>query len=506
MKQMKKIIYGFSLFVLCAGPLSATIPPGYYDAADGKKKEALKTAMHEIIKNADVLSYGSGTGATWDGFYDTDRMENNQVRDRYSNGTFYFTSRGAVPGGMNIEHSFPKSWWGGSKTQAYKDIHHLMPSESKINSSKGNYPMGVVTTVKTDNGCTKVGTGPGAGGKQIQLWEPADKWKGDFARAYFYMATCYQNYNWTGESALNTLEQGNWPTLQSWAYKLFLQWCKDDPVDDIERERNEAVYKRQGNRNPFIDYPYLAEYIWGDSINYAFSVDGSSTTQPEDPQPPVPTDPSVLLDETFADGVGAFEIVGVYGEYSSIWEYNSTYRCMVANAYSKGKEADAWLLSPEIDLTGYRTATLTFDHATGFNYSADVDDRFFVKVSADYEGNPSVAQWTVLQPKFPERPAKNFTDFEEAGELDLSAFAGQKIRLAFQYTAETTACYAWEIRNVHVKGERLPDSIHDNFASPVSDEEGVFTINGTYVGKQVPESRGIYVVRRNRHAYKVVVP
>ncbi|MCM1108682.1 MAG: endonuclease [Clostridium sp.] len=505
---MKKIFFTVLSCVLCAEPMSASIPPGYYDAADGKKKEALKNAIHDIIKNADVLSYGAGSEATWDGFYDTDRMADNKVRDRYSYGTFYFTSRGAVPSGMNIEHSFPKSWWGGSKNQAYKDIHHLMPCESKINSSKGNYPMGVVTDVTTNNGCTKVGKGPGAGGKLIQLWEPADEWKGDFARTYFYMATCYQNLSWTS-AGTGTLTNGDWPTLQEWAYKLFLQWCKDDPVDDIERERNEAVYKRQGNRNPFIDYPYLAEYIWGDSIAYAFSVSGSSTT-PIDPDPIVPDDPkdpTVLIDETFeASQGGNFTVCDVYGGYSTVWEHSSTYKCMVANAFNKGKEADAWLVSSELDLTDYRSAKLTFDHATGFNYNEDADGHFFVKVSTDYEGCPQVAQWTTLQPDFPARPSKNFTQFESAGEVDLSAFAGQKIRVAFQYTATADACYAWEIRNVRVTGEPVPTSIHDNFASPVSDAEGVFTIGGTYVGNRVPESRGIYVVRRNRHAYKVVVP
>lgn len=504
---MKKIIISVFVCLLHVWPLSATIPPGYYDAVDGKKKEALKNALHEIIRKADVLSYGSGSGATWDGFYDTDRMDNNQVCDRYSNEVFYFTSRGAVPGGMNIEHSFPKSWWGGSKNQAYKDIHHLMPCESKINSSKGNYPMGVVTTVKTDNGCTKVGTGPGAGGASIQLWEPADKWKGDFARAYFYMATCYQDLTWTGSAALSTLQQGNWPTLQPWAYRLFLQWCKDDPVDDIEKARNEAVYKRQGNRNPFVDYPNLAEYIWGDSIAYAFSVDGSSTEVPGTPQPEEPEkDPALLLDETFENGQGAFTVVGANGEYSAMWEHSSQYKCMVANAYSKGKEADAWLLSPELDLTSCRSACLTFEHATGFNTSADVDDRFFAKVSADYDGSPAMARWTDLQPVFPARPAKNFTAFETAGELDLSPFAGQKIRLAFQYTAEPSACYAWEVKNVRVTGIPQTSGIHDNFMSPVDEEDAVFTIHGTYVGKEVPESRGIYVVRRNRHAYKIVIP
>ena len=140
------------------------------------------------------------------------RYSHNQVIDRYSNDVRYFGSRGSAISGMNIEHSFPKSWWGCTKNNAYKDLFNLMPSEEKINSSKSNYPMGVVTNSSTNNGCTVVGTG--SNGKKF--WEPADKWKGDFARDYMYMATAYQNFTWTGDQALNILKQGQYPTLQEW--------------------------------------------------------------------------------------------------------------------------------------------------------------------------------------------------------------------------------------------------------------------------------------------------
>lgn len=61
---------------------------------------------------------------------------------------------------MNIEHSFPKSWWGGTQNDAYKDIHHLYPSSSKDNSQKGNFPMATVTNMKHDSGAgyDKVGS------------------------------------------------------------------------------------------------------------------------------------------------------------------------------------------------------------------------------------------------------------------------------------------------------------------------------------------------------------
>ena len=264
----------------------AGVPEGYYYKANGKKKEELKVALKSIIGNPTVLEYGSGAGKTWTGFYSTDRYNGNQVRDRYSNEVFYFSNTAnansaSAPAGMNIEHSFAKSWWGGESNKAYKDLFNLMPCEQKINSSKSNYVMGKVTsTVITDNGCTKVGK-TSVDGKTFNVWEPADEWKGDFARTYFYMVTSYSDFTWKTEG-VNMLEQNHWPTLKKWAYELLLKWHREDPIDDIERERNEAVYLIQGNRNPFVDYPNLAEYIWGDSIEYAFIVDSSFPDSPDD--------------------------------------------------------------------------------------------------------------------------------------------------------------------------------------------------------------------------------
>lgn len=282
-----RIIHLIFLVCIVAQCALAGIPEGYYNKAHGKKKAELKAAMKSIIGEPKVLDYGSGAGKTWSGFYSTDRYNGNQVRDRYSNEIFYFKNTdnaqsASAPTGMNIEHSFAKSWWGGAQNKAYKDLYNLMPCEKSINSSKSNYVMGKVTKVNTENGCTKVGD-TSVDGESFKVWEPADKWKGDFARTYFYMVTTYSDFTWTTEG-VNMLESNEWPTLKQWAYELLLEWSSNDPVDDIERERNEAVYQIQGNRNPFVDYPNLAEYIWGDSIEYAFSVDSSLPDNPDTPE------------------------------------------------------------------------------------------------------------------------------------------------------------------------------------------------------------------------------
>ena len=276
MKKSKFRTLATLIALACSSVASlAQIPEGYYDSLKGKKGAELKSAVHDIIKDAKVLSYGSGSGKTWWGFWITDRTSDGRFIDRYSNESTWpmSTSQGAAGAGMNIEHSFPKSWWGKTENQAYKDLYNLMPSNSQANSSKSNYGMGIVTSVSYDNGCIKVGTGSDG----TKLWQPAEVWKGDFSRGYMYMATAYQNLTYEGEG-LKSLQNGTYPTLKEWAYTLYLKWMREDKVSQVEVDRNNAVADIQGNRNLYVDFPTLAEYVWGDSTDVAFNPDVALTT------------------------------------------------------------------------------------------------------------------------------------------------------------------------------------------------------------------------------------
>lgn len=269
------------------GPFTRAQLANYAAALNGLKKDQLKTAASHLMRPKKVLNYGNGKQATWWGFWYTDRVSTtSECLNRYSDDRFYFASHnGRRIEGMNIEHSFPKSWWGGSsEVEAYKDLFNLYPSDATANKEKSNYAMGHVETVTAaaGEGYDKVGRGRTSSRQQIMLWEPGDLFKGEFARSYFYMATTYQDYAWTGKRALQELENNTWPTLQEWAYTLYLQWVKTDRVDNIETARNEAVYSIQGNRNLFIDFPYLCEYIWGDSTNVPFNPHTSVTTARDD--------------------------------------------------------------------------------------------------------------------------------------------------------------------------------------------------------------------------------
>ncbi len=263
------LIVAFGLFLgAIAFSGNAEIPTTYYTSLNGKVKEGLKTELFKIINPHTILSYNS----LWTHFKQTDvhtPPDDNQWWDMYSGITFYVRNGSK---GLNREHSFPKSWWGGDQIPPYTDINHLYPSESEANMAKSNYPLGVVASTTFDNGYTKVGNPVlGQGGGASRVFEPADEYKGDFARTYFYMVTCYQNLTW---KYLYMLQQNSYPTLSPWAYTMLLEWARQDPVSQKEVDRNEAVYRIQNNRNPFIDYPELAEYIWGTKMGQPFEVPG----------------------------------------------------------------------------------------------------------------------------------------------------------------------------------------------------------------------------------------
>lgn len=270
---MKKLI--LPLFALLAATVCAQAPSGYYKTLEGKKEGELKTAIYELVRNfRQVSSYNAlpdyflrtdvrpGTNYWWDMYSDMD------VSTSIRFGTY-----------MNREHSFPKSWWGGSTSvSAYVDLNHLYPAEAKANQEKSNYPLGEVDLgsggeVKFKNGVTTVGkpvTGQGGGAKYV--FEPPREYKGDFARTYFYMVTCYQNLTWDKKYDW-MMSQDLYPTLNNWAISLLLRWHREDPVSEKEFNRNNEVFKIQNNRNPFIDRPELAEYLWGNKKGLAYKSD-----------------------------------------------------------------------------------------------------------------------------------------------------------------------------------------------------------------------------------------
>ncbi len=268
MTTYRNIKYVILFLFLAVLSLSATVPAGYYHFAKNKTKNELKTALKNVSTPLRVLEYGSGPGFTWEGFYFTDRQSDSNVMDMYSNVIRKQTSYSAV-NEMHIEHSFPKSWWGAHENMAYKDLFHLYPADAVTNMTKSNLPLGEVTSTPTlDNGVSKVG-GNGFGTSYTEnCFEPADTYKGDFARSYLYISSIYEDFSQLWQSPM--LNNNIYPVWKPWAIDLLLKWHRQDPVSTKEITRNEAIYQIQGNRNPFIDYPTLAEYIWGADTTSVF--------------------------------------------------------------------------------------------------------------------------------------------------------------------------------------------------------------------------------------------
>ncbi len=277
---------------LSAGAAERNIPSGYYSGLDGKKGSELKRAAYNAIKSHKEISYGDNT---WSAFRNTDVRSDGTWWDIYSNEKRYASSG---HGGMNIEHAVANSWWGGTKNAAYKDINHLYPSDANANSRKSNYPLGETDNPTWTNGVTIIGKPKnGHGGQGGYIYEPADEYKGDNARTYFYMATCYPDITWrTDQPSWGIMfEKQDYPTLVAWGQELLLRWNQTDVVSQKEIDRNEAIYKEQGNRNPFIDFPELAEYIWGDKKDVAFDLKAHLNGEGGGDDPTPPSKPAVLI-------------------------------------------------------------------------------------------------------------------------------------------------------------------------------------------------------------------
>lgn len=261
---------------MAIGPM----PGLYYGLAQGTAGALLKQTLGYIICCGKRYRYGSGSKKTWDAFFHTDRDTlTNQVLDMYSNNVRYFNPDKPTTSvaDFDIEHMLPKSWWGGDVNPAYCDLFHLVPGDYSANRSKSNHAPGIPTDSTFNNGSFVTGSGSTYG--LTRVFCPADEYKGDFARAYFYIATCYgDSLKWlqTGEPGV-AMDESSWQEFRPWLQELLVDWHRLDPVSQKELTRAVEVNKIQGNRNPFIDYPELVEYIWGNKVGQV--VDFTTLTQ-----------------------------------------------------------------------------------------------------------------------------------------------------------------------------------------------------------------------------------
>ncbi len=260
-----------TLFALVVFVCSAQIPTGYYDNATGTGY-TLKSELHDIIDGHDQQSYEWSFFETNDVdiYYENDGTlldiysENPTGPDPY-NFTQFNTRCGnqsAEGDCYNREHSFPASWFNDAYP-TYSDVHHLFLSDGRVNNFRGSLPFGEVGSPNftSQNGSLRGSSRSGLGYSGT-VFEPIDEFKGDLARAYFYLATRYEDVLTGWNSVM--LDGSSDQVFTEWALEMLISWHNLDQVSQKEIDRNNAAYEWQGNRNPFVDHPDWVNAIWGD--------------------------------------------------------------------------------------------------------------------------------------------------------------------------------------------------------------------------------------------------
>lgn len=279
-----------SFFVLLMAAKTVTPAaslPTYYKDINGKSGKSLFDAVHVVTK----VGYSSlGYSGLWTAYKTTDLRANGKIWDMYSDCSWTYSSDqcGSYSNECdcyNREHSIPKSWFGGSESGPGCDIFQVVPTDGWVNNKRSNYAFGEVSSASYTYDGAKLGSAKSitiTGGNTIAgntgasvscsgtVFEPRDEYKGDFARGYFGTMIKWANGDYsaftTGDGS--KIFSSNYSTgafgLTKYGVALLMKWHRQDPVSQKEIDRNNGIQQTQGNRNPFIDYPYLAEYIWGE--------------------------------------------------------------------------------------------------------------------------------------------------------------------------------------------------------------------------------------------------
>lgn len=255
------------------GQVTSTAPVGYYASLEGLSGTALKQALQDIIANPSVVhlhSYAdmwdiirtadtnpANSGQIWDMYLEVpmskiDQQQSSSIVGKWNREHIFCQSRGGFvvadgdyAEGINVWNTTSAA----STVDGVSDAHHIRAENGQENSSRNNKNYGTVNSAT-------VYAGPA--GTQ-------GSWRGDVARACFYMAVRFNGLNvLNGDpSECNGACNGTNPSGNIGDLATLLAWNISDAKDDFEMNRNNYVYTWQNNRNPFIDYPQLADYIFG---------------------------------------------------------------------------------------------------------------------------------------------------------------------------------------------------------------------------------------------------
>ena len=239
--------------------------PAYYNSINfNTTPVTLKNQLAYLIADTHTteLPYTSSLLDTWDVVKQTDEYSNDTSKVLlfygYNNNdgnseTDYTRDKSlschttSCTGLWNREHVYAKSLANPSLITDFPgpgtDVHNLRSCDGNMNETRSN------RLFEDSSGNSHI--------TPSWQWYPGDEWKGDVARIIMYMYLRYPSQCLANNTASSTnIYHVDMPDI-------FLEWNAEDPVSPYEQQRNTVLESVQGNRNPFIDNPYLATVIWG---------------------------------------------------------------------------------------------------------------------------------------------------------------------------------------------------------------------------------------------------
>lgn len=289
---MRKSATSFLLVCLTGVMVSAFEP----DDFRGMTSREIMAKIRQVHP-AQLITTNIGAEGAWAVTGRYALRDDGSLTDYYSDSRDYRLGNIAVepPQGIELLPVAPAAWWGGVYGDSVvRDLVNLVPANFDVIAAKRDYPPGKVEEALYDNGFWRSGIATIAS-TETNVFEPADRYKGDFARIFMYMAAVWPMSFWQSYGPMIYLD-GDWPLLNLYSRRLLLAWHRDDPVDDFERLRDKVIAEAQGCGNPFVTMPELAEYVWGDSVGQPYT----PPSETEEPRQPLKAEYSVAADRVLS--------------------------------------------------------------------------------------------------------------------------------------------------------------------------------------------------------------
>ncbi|MBY0413814.1 MAG: endonuclease [Bdellovibrionales bacterium] len=239
------ILFLLTLLTSNAFALSTEVVSPVLDSQD----EALKLDLFKlVVQNHKAVGYNPAKKFLFGQLHLEKNNTGYYVKDLYCDIEY---TKGVGPGSLpdqnqlNCEHTWPQSKFSKGFPNEFQksDLHHLFPTDSKANSTRGNFPFAEVVDNENLKNCASSKSGASTTSGGHTFFEPPQSHKGNVARALFYFSVRYKM------------------PIDAAQEEFLKKWHHLDPVDAEEMARNTAIEKLQGNRNPFIDHPEYVDAI-----------------------------------------------------------------------------------------------------------------------------------------------------------------------------------------------------------------------------------------------------